>query len=89
MTADQTAPRKQRHTAHRVWARLRDDCGTNVAESTVRAYVAQVRFELDNHLWAVTVPQAHRPGEEAEVDFGVLSAWIEGRSWSCGCSACG
>jgi transposase len=78
LIADSTAPRKQRHTAHRVWARLRDECGAVVAESTVRAFVAQVRFELDNHLWAVTVPQTHRPGEEAEVDFGVLSAWIDG-----------
>lgn len=78
LTADQTAPRKQRHTAHRVWTRLRDECGAVVSESTVRAFVAQVRFELDNHMWAVTVPQTHRPGEEAEVDFGVLSAWIDG-----------
>jgi transposase len=78
LTADANAPRKQRHTAHRVWSRLRDECGASVGESTVRAFVAQVRFELENHMWAVTVPQTHRPGEEAEVDFGGFSAWIDG-----------
>src|ERR1700726_3303135 len=64
LIADAGVPRKERHTAHRVWTRLRDECGAEVAESTVRAFVAQVRFELDSHLWAVTVPQTHRPGEE-------------------------
>ena len=49
-----------------------------MAESTVRAYVAQVNFELDNTLRMVTVPQTHGPGEEAECDFGEFMAWIEG-----------
>src|SRR5207247_2495781 len=40
---DAQAPRKQRHTAHRVWVRLRDECGATVGESTVRAFVAEVR----------------------------------------------
>ena len=44
----------------------------------MRAYVAQVNFELDNTLWAVTVPQTHGPGEEAECDFGEFMAWIDG-----------
>ena len=58
--------------------RLVAEYGAEVAESTVRAYVAQVNFELDNTLWAVTVPQTHGPGEEAECDFGEFMAWIEG-----------
>ena len=78
LTEDLSAPRKQRHTAHRVWERLRDECGATVAEPTVRAYVAKVRFELENHARAVTVPQTHGPGEEAEVDFGGFSAWVAG-----------
>ena len=44
----------------------------------MRAYVAQVNFELDNTLFAVTVPQTHGPGEEAECDFGEFMAWIDG-----------
>ena len=45
---DRAAPRKQRHTARRVWQRLRDEEGAAVAESTVRAFVAQVRAEQDD-----------------------------------------
>jgi transposase len=78
LTEDLSAPRKQRHTAHRVWERLSGELGATVAEPTVRAYVAKVRFELDNHARAVTVPQTHGPGDEAEVDFGAFSAWVAG-----------
>jgi transposase len=78
LTDDLSAPRKQRHTAHRIWERLTQECGATVAEPTVRAHVAKVRFELENHAWAVTVPQTHGPGEQAEVDFGGFSAWIAG-----------
>ena len=78
LVADRQAPRKQRHTARRVWQRLVAEYGAQVAESTVRAYVAQVNFELDNTLRVVTVPQTHGPGEEAECDFGEFMAWIDG-----------
>jgi|SRR5579859_5134925 len=78
LVADREVPRKQRHTARRVWQRLVDEYGAEVAESTVRAYVAQVHFELDNTLRIVTVPQTRGPGEEAEVDFGEFMAWIDG-----------
>jgi hypothetical protein len=36
LTEDLSAPRKQRHTARRVWQRLRGEHGAEVAESTVR-----------------------------------------------------
>jgi transposase len=78
LSEDRTVPRKQRHTAHRVWVRLTDEYGATVAESTVRAFVAQVRFELDNHMHKVTVPQSHLPGAEAEVDFGAFAAYVDG-----------
>ena len=78
LVADREAPRKQRHTARRVHQRLVAEYGAEVAESTVRAYVAQVNFELDNTLRVVTVPQTHGPGEEAECDFGEFAAWIDG-----------
>lgn len=75
---DLAVPRKQRHTARRVWQRLRDEHGAEVAESTVRAFVAEVRAELANETGAVTVPQLHDPGGEAEVDFGEFAAWVDG-----------
>ncbi|MFN2592166.1 MAG: IS21 family transposase [Candidatus Dormibacteria bacterium] len=78
LTADRAAPRKQRHTAHRVWVRLTTEHGASVSESTVRAHVAQVRIELAGAAADVMVPQTHLPGEQAEVDFGELWAWIDG-----------
>jgi len=40
LAADRQAPRKQRHTAHRIFRRLRAELpGCTVAESTVREYV--------------------------------------------------
>ncbi len=33
---DQDAPTKQRHTAHRIWERVREELEIEVAESTVR-----------------------------------------------------
>ena len=83
LVADREGPRKQRHTARRIWQRLVAEYGAEVAESTVRAYVAQVNFELDNSLFAVTVPQTHGPGEEAECDFGEFMAWIDGTLVRC------
>lgn len=78
LVADLSAPRKQRHTGRRVWQRLVDECGATVAESTVRAYVAGVRRELESGSALVTVPQLHPPGAEAEVDFGEVSVWLDG-----------
>lgn len=63
------APRKQRHTAKRVWQRLVVEHGAQVAETTVRDYVRRRRHELGEPGQAF-VPQVHRPGREAEVDWG-------------------
>ena len=39
-------PRKQRHTARRVWQRLVAEHGATLAEVTVSRYVARRRVEL-------------------------------------------
>lgn len=78
LAADRTAPRKQRHTARRVWQRLVDEHGAVVGESTVRRYVAEVRRRMDVPLVEVMVPQHHPLGEEAEVDFGTASVYLAG-----------
>jgi hypothetical protein len=77
LLADVDAPRKQRHTARRVWQRLIEEEGAQVAESSVRAMVAELKVEvgLDRQ---VSVPQTHPPGMEAEVDFGEFRAVIAG-----------
>src|ERR1700730_10893830 len=40
LVADREVPRKQRHTARRVWQRLAAEYGAELSESTVRRYVA-------------------------------------------------
>ncbi|THI95763.1 IS21 family transposase, partial [Nocardioides sp.] len=78
LTADLTAPRKQRHTARRVWQRLLEEEGVVVAESSVRGLVAQLRVEVGGDRAQVMVPQTHPAAEEAEVDFGEFTAVIAG-----------
>jgi transposase len=68
LTADKKAPRKQRHTARRIWQRIGAELGASVAESTIRSYVADRRRELGIGLQAY-VPQHHEEGAQAEVDF--------------------
>lgn len=76
---DLDAPRKQRHTARRVLARLVDEYGvSDISYSTVRDYVgrrrAEILAEVGRALEAGCVPQAHPPAAEAEVDFHDL--WV-------------
>ena len=76
---DKDVPRKQRHTARRVWQRLVEEKGARVSESAVRSLVAVIRFEIDSGRPLVTIPQTHPAGEEAEVDFGEFYAVIAGQ----------
>lgn len=70
LEADKKAPRKQRHTAHRIFKRLcREKPSWSIGESTLRGVVRQIRVELRERP-PVTVPLAFEPGEEAQVDFG-------------------
>ena len=64
---DLDAPRKQRHTARRVLARLVDEHGAaDLSYSTVRDYVARRRPEIaaeaGKPLEEGFVPQTHEPG---------------------------
>jgi transposase len=78
LVADRTAPRKQRHTARRVWERLVEEQGARVAESTVRDYVRAAKRRLALDRVEVTIPQHHELGAEAEVDFGSISVYLDG-----------
>ena len=70
LEADRVAPRKQRHTARRIYRRLVDEHGADVGESTVRQYVRARKRQLGWPVSEVFVPQVHAPGVEAEVDWG-------------------
>ena len=76
---DLSAPRKQRHTARRVWQRLIEEEDARIGESTVRNLVARLRTEIGADRCQVMVPQTHPPAAEAEVDFGEFAASIAGR----------
>lgn len=75
---DLEAPRKQRHTARRVWQRLVDEHGADVAETTVREHVAKRRRELGQSVGEVFVPQVHAPARTAEVDWGQAQVSLAG-----------
>jgi transposase len=67
---DRKAPRKQRHTAHRIWERIRTEmpefCG---CERTVRQYVHQRKIALGLVVHETFVPQSYDWGVEAQVDW--------------------
>jgi transposase len=66
---DRSAPPKQRHTATRIYHRLRDEFGYRGGPSVV---VVAVRAWKQQHA-QVFMPLEHRPGE-AQADFG--HAWV-------------
>ncbi len=70
LRADQQAPRKQRHTAHRIWERIREERpAVRVAEATVRGYVQYRKEELGMAARETFVPQTYDWGSEAQVDW--------------------
>jgi transposase len=77
LDGDRDAPRKQRHTAKRVWERLRDEHACDASERTVREYVHRRRAERGEGVEAF-VPQVHAAGVEAEVDWGEAQVAMAG-----------
>jgi transposase len=71
--ADPSTPRKQRHTARRIFERLRDEHGYKGSEVTVRRYVAE-RCRVGGEVF---VPLSQPPGE-AQFDFGEATVEIAG-----------
>ena len=83
LIADAVAPRKQRHTARRIWQRLVAEHQATCSEVTVSRYVARRRLELGLANREVSIPQTHLAGAEAEVDFGEFYATIAGLVVKC------
>ncbi len=65
LAADRDVPRKQRHTAQRIFERLRDEHGFNGGYTIVKDYVRQQRLTTREAF----VPLYHPPGH-AQADFG-------------------
>jgi transposase len=75
LESDRTAPPKQRHTARRIFLRLREEHGYTGCESIVRAAVAAWRLRQAE----VFVPLSQPPGQ-AQVDFGAAEVVIAGEA---------
>jgi transposase len=86
---DLAAPRKQRHTARRIFARLVDEHDAAVSYSYVAKYVhrrrPQILAEARGRAGVVDgyVPQTHEPGAEAEVDFADLWVYLSDELTKC------
>ncbi len=70
---DRDHPRKQRHTAKRIFDRLRDEHGFEGGYTIVKDYVRERRVRTRE----MFVPLAHQPGH-AQVDFGEAVVVIAG-----------
>lgn len=79
LLTDQKAPKKQRHTAHRIWVRLRrEQSEVAVGEATVRTYVRKRKRELGLLHQETFIPQSYAYGVEAQVDWYEAYAEIDG-----------
>ena len=70
---DHRVPRKQRHTAQRIFERLRDEYGFGGGYTTVKDYVREHRRRTQE----MFVPLSHAPGH-AQCDFGEALVVIGG-----------
>ena len=70
---DHRVPRKQRHTAQRIYERLRDEYGFGGGYTTVKDYVREHRRRTQE----MFVPLSHAPGH-AQCDFGEALVVIGG-----------
>jgi len=72
---DKQRPAKQRHTARRVFQRLREEYGYPGSERTVRRAVSALRGTIpDSH-----VPQTYAPADGGTFDFGEALVKLKGR----------
>jgi transposase len=79
LQGDENAPRKQRHTAHRIWSRIREELPeVGVAESSIRRYVRERKIELKLIKHETFIPQSYAWGQEAQVDWYEAYADIGG-----------
>ena len=79
LEADCKAPRKQRHTAHRICCRIRAEMPeVKAAESTIRRHVRERKIKLGLTRRETFIPQSYSRGAEAQVD------WYEAYAEICG-----
>ena len=74
LEGDRSVHKKQRHTALRIFERLRDERGYSGGYTIVREYVAATMLRSRE----MFVPLSHRPGH-AQADFGEADGYIGGK----------
>jgi transposase len=78
LVEDKQAPRKQRHTAKKVFRRLKKEVpGFSCSYRTVASYYAVKHREIFSGAKTGFLPLEHRPGE-AQVDFGTADFYENG-----------
>ena len=75
---DKGQPKKQRHTARRIYNRLVSELDFTGGESTVRRYVRLAKIKLGIDSPGAFIPCDPAIGREAEVDWGTANAVIAG-----------
>lgn len=71
---DKQRPKKQRHTAVRVYNRLKQEHGFTGAASTISRYVREAKLRLGINVHQAFIPLQPEAGSEAEVDWGTCTA---------------
>jgi transposase len=80
LEADRKAPRKQRHTAYRIWQRIQKEMPEcRICPRTVRQYVHDRKVELGQIVHETFVPQSYEWGVEAQVDWYDAYADLSGQ----------
>jgi transposase len=72
---DKYRPKKQRHTAHRIYERLIDEHGFTGCERTVRKHVSRLRQDFTE----IAIPLEFDPGTDAQGDWGEAMIYLEGK----------
>ena len=78
LQGDKDNPKKQRHTAKRIYNRLCYEHGFDGSDRTVRRYVRDARIRLGIDAPQVFIPLDPQLGLEAEVDWGACYAILAG-----------
>lgn len=71
---DKQRPSKQRHTAHRIYVRMKGELGFTGAERTVRLHVSAFKKRLSE----MAIPLEFDPGADAQCDWGEAQVRLAG-----------
>ena len=72
---DTHSPKKQHHTAKRIYDRLVDELGFTGGETTVRRLVSQLREKPQQEAF---VPLSFPPGDAMQIDWGEATVYLSG-----------